>query len=106
MSQALIDDDLWTRVPNWFVGTPRVTIDFGGVSPFRSRHADGWAAVDVHWMSRCLFKDDAHGCPAVWICQKRYGIDWVTGRYDEPRTDGGCARATINRQPSLLRPDM
>ena len=71
-------------LPNWFVGTPRVTIDFGGVSPFRSRQADGWAAVDVNWRSRCLTKDDTRGCPAVGFIKNDMGTDWVTARYDEP----------------------
>jgi hypothetical protein len=69
---------------NWFVATPRVTIDFGGVSPFRSRQADGWAAVDVNWTSRCLIKDETRGCPAVGHIKNDVGTDWVTGRYDEP----------------------
>jgi IPT/TIG domain-containing protein len=67
-----------------FVGTPRVTIDFGGVSPFRSRQAEGWAAVDVRWMSRCLVKDDSRGCPAPGFIKNDVGTDWVTGRFDEP----------------------
>jgi hypothetical protein len=70
-------------LPNWFVGTPRVTIDFGGVSPFRSRQADGWAAVDVNWKSRCLAQDQTRGCPAVGFVKNDFGTDWVTGRYDE-----------------------
>ena len=69
---------------SWFVGTPRVTIDFGGVSPFRSRKADGWAAVDVNWRSRCLTKDETRGCPAVGYIKNDLGTDWVTARYDEP----------------------
>jgi IPT/TIG domain-containing protein len=69
---------------SWFVGTPRVTIDFGGVSPFRSRKADGWAAVDVNWRSRCLTRDDSRGCPAVGYIKNDLGTDWVTARYDEP----------------------
>ena len=69
---------------SWFVGAPRVTIDFGGVSPFRSRQADGWAAVDVNWRSRCLTRDDARGCPAVGYIKNDVGTDWVTARYDEP----------------------
>jgi len=66
-----------------FVGTPRVTIDFGGVSPFRSRQAEGWAAVDVRWMSRCLVKDDSRGCPAPGFIKNDIGTDWVTGHFDE-----------------------
>jgi len=69
---------------SWFVGAPRVTMDFGGVSPFRSRHADGWASVDVNWRSRCLAKDDSRGCPAVGYIKNDVGTDWVTARYDEP----------------------
>jgi len=68
---------------SWFVGTPRVTIDFGGVSPFRSRQAEGWAAVDVRWMSRCLVHDDSRGCPAVGFIKNDTGTDWVTGHFDE-----------------------
>ena len=67
----------------WFVGSPRVTIDFGGVSPFRARQAEGWAAVDVRWMSRCLVKDDSRGCPAVGFVKNDTGTDWVTGHFDE-----------------------
>jgi len=69
---------------NWFVGTPRVTIDFGGVSPFRSRQAEGWAAVDVRWMSRCLVKDDSRGCPTVGFIKNDVGTDWVTAHFDQP----------------------
>lgn len=68
---------------DWFVGTPRVTIDFGGVSPFRTRQADGYAAVDVNWRSRCLTTDNSRGCPAVGFVKNDVGTDWVTAHYDE-----------------------
>ena len=68
---------------NWFVGTPRVTIAFDGVSPFRSRQAEGWAAVDVRWTSRCLVKDDSRGCPTVGVIKNDVGTDWVTAHFDE-----------------------
>jgi hypothetical protein len=69
---------------NWFVGAPRVTIDFGGVSPFRLRQAEGWAAVDVRWTSRCLVKDDSRGCPTVGFIKNDVGTDWVTAHFDQP----------------------
>jgi hypothetical protein len=67
---------------DWSVATPRVTIDFGGVSPFRARQADGWAAVDVTWRSRCLVIDNSRGCPAVGFIKNDVGTDWVTAHYD------------------------
>jgi len=66
------------------VGTPRTTIDFGGVSPFRARRADGWAAVDVMWRSRCLVVDNSRGCPAAGFIKNDVGTDWITAHYDEP----------------------
>jgi hypothetical protein len=68
---------------DWSVGTPHVTIDFGGVSPFRARQADGWAAVDVNWRSRCLVIDTSRGCPAVGFVKNDVGTDWVTAHFDE-----------------------
>jgi hypothetical protein len=68
---------------DWFVANPRVTIDFGGVSPFRARQADGWAAVDVTWRSRCLVIDNSRGCPAVGVIKNDVGTDWVTAHFDE-----------------------
>lgn len=68
---------------DWFVGTPHVTIDFGGVSPFRARQADGWAAVDVTWRSRCLVVETSRGCPAVGFIKNDAGTDWVTAHFDE-----------------------
>jgi hypothetical protein len=62
------------------VGTPRVTVSFDTVSPFRSRREDAWAEVDVKWTSRCLKTGD--GCPSVGYVRTDEGVDWVTARYD------------------------
>jgi hypothetical protein len=70
--------------PGWVVGLPSVEVKFDGVSPFRSRRADAWAAVYVAWTSRCLVKDDALGCPYVGFVGQVTGVDWVTARYDKP----------------------
>jgi hypothetical protein len=69
-------------LPGWTVGLPEVDVQFSGISPFRARRADAWAALTVGWTSRCLVKDDALGCPAVGYIGQVTGIDWVTARYD------------------------
>lgn len=89
---------------SWFVGTPRVTIDFGGVSPFRSRQADGWAAVDVNWRSRCLTRDDTRGCPAAGYIKNDVGTDWVTARYDEPTNRWWLCDSDYEPKNSLAAP--
>jgi hypothetical protein len=72
------------RILSYFVGAPRVSVDFNGVSPFRSRRADAWASVDVEWLSSCLKQDPTLGCPAIGATRRDRGVDWVTARYDTP----------------------
>jgi hypothetical protein len=72
------------RIVNSSVGAPRVTVAFGGLSPYRSRQADAWAAVDVDWTSQCLVQDPTVGCPAVGATRRDRGVDWVTATYDPP----------------------
>ena len=67
-------------IVQWSVGEPRVTVAFGGTSPFRARQEDAWAAVDAHWVSQCL-KADA-GCASIGGTRDDVGTDWVTARYD------------------------
>ena len=68
----------------WTVDDPRATISFGGVSPFRFRRADAWAAVDVMWISACLRRDLSIGCAAAGSTRTDRGVDWVTAHYDVP----------------------
>ncbi|MGE5242884.1 MAG: IPT/TIG domain-containing protein [Betaproteobacteria bacterium] len=70
--------------PDWFVGSPSVTVKFGGVSPFRSRSADAWASLDVRWTSKCIVvdTDPLVNCPYVGYVRHDAGIDWVTAHYD------------------------
>lgn len=70
------------RILNYIVGAPRVTVDFDGTSPFRSRQADAWATVDVDWVSLCLRQDPTLGCPVIGATRHDKGIDWVTAHYD------------------------
>ena len=72
------------RIVSSSVGAPRVTVAFGGSSPFRLRQADAWAAVDVDWTSQCLVQDPTVGCSAVGATRRDRGVDWVTSIYDAP----------------------
>ena len=69
-------------LPDWLVGSARSTVSFNGVSPFRARRADGWAAVDVRWHSQCRVKDESIGCASVGAEQTNSGVDWVTAIFD------------------------
>jgi hypothetical protein len=72
------------RITASSVGSARTTVGFGGLSPFRSRQADAWAAVDVDWTSQCLVQDPTVGCPTVGATRRDRGVDWVTAIYDPP----------------------
>jgi IPT/TIG domain len=72
------------NIVNWRVGDPRVTVSFGGVSPYRARRGDAWAAVDVTWVSACLRRDTTIGCAAAGATRTDVGVDWVTARFDVP----------------------
>ena len=88
-------------IVEWFVGDPRTTIDFGGVSPFRARQADAWSSVDVRWKSQCLKKDASIGCPSIGYVGTEAGVDWVTARYDTPTDRWWLCDSDYNSSLSL-----
>jgi hypothetical protein len=53
LTQIIANRRNFNILPDWFVGPARPAVSFNGVSPFRARRADGWAAVDVRWRSEC-----------------------------------------------------
>jgi hypothetical protein len=65
------------------VGSPRVTVRFGGSSPYNFKPGDAYAALDVSWTSRCLTTNEA-ACPSVGVVGTVTGTDWVTSHYDPP----------------------
>lgn len=71
------------RIVSYTIGSPRVTVAFDALSPFRARQEHAYAAVDVDWTSQCLRQDPALGCGASGTRRDR-GVDWVTARYDGP----------------------
>ncbi|MBS1818767.1 MAG: hypothetical protein JSU08_12615 [Acidobacteria bacterium] len=82
--QAQIEENRrnYTILPDWFVGPARVTVAFGGTTPFRARRGDAWAAVDVRWHSQCRVQDPSIGCPRVGSEVTTSGIDWMTATFD------------------------
>lgn len=82
--QQIIDNRMnYTILPDWSVGPARPQVSFKGVSPFRARRADGWAAVDVRWRSQCRVQNPGIGCDFVGqIGPPLLGTDWVTATYD------------------------
>lgn len=42
------------KISQWSVGSPRVTVEFGGVCPFRAREGDACAQVRVDWITTCI----------------------------------------------------
>lgn len=70
------------QIVDWSVGDPRVTVSFKSFSPFRSRFADAWAAVAVHWVSKCLTTNPSVGCPSAGTIRDDRGTDWVTAVYE------------------------
>jgi hypothetical protein len=80
--QQVRDNREYFLILDRFVGTPRVTVAFDTVTPFRDRREDAWAEVAVRWTSRCLKKDESRGCPSVGHVRNDEGVDWVTARYD------------------------
>lgn len=82
LAQVIANRRNFNIFPDWFVGEPRTTVSFNGVSPYRARRGDGWAAVNVRWRSECKVKDDSVGCSAVGQTGSTSGVDWVTSIYD------------------------
>ena len=81
--QQTANNRLNYSIISWSVGSPRVTVGFDGTSPYRARHADAWASVDVRWLSQCIGSDYAAlGCTSAGGTREDRGIDWVTARYD------------------------
>ncbi len=67
------------------VGTPRVTINFGGICPFRSRTGDACAQADVSWTSTRLTEPTQPGDPPKGSTGTTEGSDQVTAEYLEGR---------------------
>ena len=75
-----VNNRLNYRIVDYTVGQPRVTVGFKGVSPFRARKGDAYAAVDVRWLSQCLVS--GAGCTTVGGTREDSGVDWLTSEYD------------------------
>jgi hypothetical protein len=70
---------------SYSLGTPRVTINFGGVCEFRSRVADACSSVAVEWRTTTKRTDpDCLGGP-IGTKNVARGTDWVTAVYERPR---------------------
>jgi hypothetical protein len=70
-------------ITQWTVGSPTVTINFGGVCPFRARLGDACAALPVTWTSTCIMETRLDGTKVCTLGQveRVTGIDQVTAAY-------------------------
>jgi hypothetical protein len=52
--EDVTDDREKQQIIDFRIGTPRVSVDFGGVCPFRAKAGDACAVVSSYWQSRTL----------------------------------------------------
>jgi len=70
------------QINQWTVGPPQVTVNYGGVCPFRNRRGDACAQVAVDWWDTQIVQIQQWEPGTRW---HSYGIDQVTAEYHDNR---------------------
>jgi hypothetical protein len=73
------------KINGYTLGTPVVTLNFGGVCSFRSRLGDACTAVAASWTSTTLRTDSDCQGGQVGTVSTVSGTDWLTAVYERPR---------------------
>jgi hypothetical protein len=73
------------RITRYTLGTPKVTLAFGGICQYRSRPGDSCTSVPADWTSTTLSAAAECAGGPVGTVTNVTGTDWITAVYERPR---------------------
>jgi hypothetical protein len=84
----VINNQTQRQINQWTIGTPQVSINYGGICPHRNRRGDACALVAVDWRDTQIVPITDGTTGKVYPIGTRwhsYGTDQVTAEYHENR---------------------